>query len=67
MGESGAGKSSLLRAILAVDRPQAGEVRLLGEGFSTAAGARLADFAATSRSSFKTLMTASIHAGGWNG
>jgi peptide/nickel transport system ATP-binding protein len=42
VGESGAGKSSLLRAILAVDRPQAGEVRLLGEGFSTAAGARLA-------------------------
>jgi peptide/nickel transport system ATP-binding protein len=42
VGESGAGKSSLLRTILAVDRPQAGEVRLLGEGFSTAAGARLA-------------------------
>jgi peptide/nickel transport system ATP-binding protein len=42
VGESGAGKSSLLRTILAVDRPQAGEVRLLGEGLSTAAGATLA-------------------------
>jgi peptide/nickel transport system ATP-binding protein len=39
MGESGCGKSSLLRTILALDRPQAGEVRLLGEAFSSATGA----------------------------
>jgi peptide/nickel transport system ATP-binding protein len=36
MGESGSGKSSLLRTILALDRPQAGEIRLKGEPFSTA-------------------------------
>ena len=41
VGESGAGKSSLLRTVLALERPQAGEVRLLGEQFSTASGARL--------------------------
>jgi peptide/nickel transport system ATP-binding protein len=32
------GKSSLLRTLLALDRPQRGEVRLLGEGFSDGAG-----------------------------
>jgi peptide/nickel transport system ATP-binding protein len=41
IGESGSGKSSLLRAILALERAQAGEVRLLGEAFSTAQGATL--------------------------
>jgi ABC-type microcin C transport system duplicated ATPase subunit YejF len=41
IGESGSGKSSLLRAILALERAQAGEVRLLGEAFSTAQGAKL--------------------------
>jgi peptide/nickel transport system ATP-binding protein len=34
MGESGSGKSSLLRTILALDRPQSGEIRLKGEPFS---------------------------------
>jgi peptide/nickel transport system ATP-binding protein len=38
VGESGSGKSTLLRAALALDRAQVGEVRLLGEGFSTARG-----------------------------
>jgi peptide/nickel transport system ATP-binding protein len=41
IGESGAGKSSLLRVILALDRPQAGQVRLLGENFTQARGAPL--------------------------
>src|ERR1700722_699011 len=41
VGESGSGKSVLLRAILALDRLQGGDVRLLGEPFSTATGARL--------------------------
>jgi peptide/nickel transport system ATP-binding protein len=41
VGESGAGKSSLLRVILALERPQAGEVRLLGEPFATARGVDL--------------------------
>jgi peptide/nickel transport system ATP-binding protein len=41
IGESGSGKSSLLRVILALDRPQGGDVRLLGEPFSTATGASL--------------------------
>jgi ABC-type microcin C transport system duplicated ATPase subunit YejF len=41
VGESGAGKSSLLRAILALERPQAGGVWLRGAAFSTASGARL--------------------------
>jgi peptide/nickel transport system ATP-binding protein len=41
IGESGSGKSSLLRAILALERAQAGEVRLLGEVFSTAQGLKL--------------------------
>ena len=41
VGESGSGKSSLLRAILGLERPQAGEVRLLGESFLTARGAAL--------------------------
>ncbi len=41
VGESGAGKSSLLRAVLALERPQAGQVNLLGEQFSNARGARL--------------------------
>jgi len=39
VGESGSGKSSLLHAILALEPPQAGEVRLLGAEFSPAAGA----------------------------
>ena len=38
VGESGAGKSSLLKVVLALARPQKGEVRLLGESF-TARGA----------------------------
>jgi peptide/nickel transport system ATP-binding protein len=38
VGESGSGKSSLLRVILALEQPQAGDVRLLGESFSTARG-----------------------------
>jgi peptide/nickel transport system ATP-binding protein len=41
VGESGSGKSSLLRVVLALDKAQSGEVRLLGEPFSTAAGADL--------------------------
>jgi len=41
IGESGSGKSSLLRVILALDRPQSGSVSLLGETFSTAQGASL--------------------------
>jgi|SRR5579859_4302891 len=39
VGESGAGKSSLLRVILALERAQSGQVRLLGEDFSAAKGA----------------------------
>ena len=38
IGESGSGKSSLLRTLLALDVPQAGEVRLLGEDFAGARG-----------------------------
>jgi peptide/nickel transport system ATP-binding protein len=41
IGETGSGKSSLLRVILALDRPQSGEVRLLGEGFAGARGRAL--------------------------
>jgi peptide/nickel transport system ATP-binding protein len=41
IGESGSGKSSLLRVILALERPQAGGVRLLGNAFSSARGADL--------------------------
>ncbi|MGA2778631.1 MAG: ABC transporter ATP-binding protein [Steroidobacteraceae bacterium] len=41
IGETGSGKSSLLRVILALDRPQSGEIRLLGDGFTTARGASL--------------------------
>jgi peptide/nickel transport system ATP-binding protein len=41
IGESGSGKTSLLRLILALDRPQSGSVRLLGENFSAARGPRL--------------------------
>jgi peptide/nickel transport system ATP-binding protein len=41
VGESGSGKSSLLRVILALERAQAGEVCLLGETLSSAAGATL--------------------------
>jgi peptide/nickel transport system ATP-binding protein len=41
IGESGSGKSSLLRVILALERPQAGGVRLLGDSFSSAAGTNL--------------------------
>ena len=41
VGESGSGKSTLLRAVLGLDAPQAGTVRLNGEGFSTARGAGL--------------------------
>jgi peptide/nickel transport system ATP-binding protein len=38
VGESGSGKSSLLRAILGLERPQSGEVQVLGERLSAAAG-----------------------------
>jgi ABC-type microcin C transport system duplicated ATPase subunit YejF len=41
VGESSSGKSSLLRVILALERPLAGEVRVLGDAFSTAKGASL--------------------------
>jgi peptide/nickel transport system ATP-binding protein len=41
VGESGAGKSSLLRVIMALETPQAGEIRVLGEPFSTSVGAAL--------------------------
>lgn len=41
IGESGSGKSSLLRVILALDRPQAGEVRLGGESITAARGGTL--------------------------
>jgi peptide/nickel transport system ATP-binding protein len=41
VGGSGAGKSSLLRVILALERAQSGQVRLLGEEFSSAKGANL--------------------------
>lgn len=36
IGETGSGKSSLLRVLLALDRPQSGEIRLLGEVFIAA-------------------------------
>ncbi len=39
VGESGAGKSSLLHAILALDELQAGDVRVCGESLSSARGA----------------------------
>ena len=39
VGESGAGKSSLLKVILALERAQSGQVRLLDEDFSSAEGA----------------------------
>jgi peptide/nickel transport system ATP-binding protein len=41
VGESGSGKSSLLRVVLALEQPRAGEIRVLGEAFSTARGADL--------------------------
>ncbi|MDP9091292.1 MAG: dipeptide ABC transporter ATP-binding protein [Pseudomonadota bacterium] len=41
VGQSGSGKSSLLKVILALERSQGGVVRLLGEDFSSASGARL--------------------------
>jgi peptide/nickel transport system ATP-binding protein len=41
VGESGSGKSSVLRVILALERSRSGEVRLLGDAFSTAKGASL--------------------------
>jgi peptide/nickel transport system ATP-binding protein len=41
VGESSSGKSSLLRVILALEQPQGGEVRLLGDAFSSAKGASL--------------------------
>jgi peptide/nickel transport system ATP-binding protein len=41
VGESGSGKSSLLRVILALERAQSGQVRLLGEEFSSAKGENL--------------------------
>lgn len=39
VGESGSGKSSLLKVILALQNPAQGSVSLLGDAFSTAAGA----------------------------
>jgi peptide/nickel transport system ATP-binding protein len=41
VGESGSGKSSLLRVLLALERSQAGQVQLLGQGFSRAQGQNL--------------------------
>ena len=41
VGESGCGKSTLLRTVLALDTPQAGAVRVMGEGFTRARGADL--------------------------
>ncbi|MGC1524025.1 MAG: ABC transporter ATP-binding protein [Steroidobacteraceae bacterium] len=41
VGESGSGKSSLLRVTLALEHARAGEVILLGEGFSAARGKSL--------------------------
>ncbi len=41
VGESGSGKSTLARTILALDRPQAGTVRLLGEDLFTLSPRRL--------------------------
>jgi peptide/nickel transport system ATP-binding protein len=41
VGESGSGKSSLLRVVLALEQSQAGQVRLLGEEFSSTRGADL--------------------------
>jgi peptide/nickel transport system ATP-binding protein len=41
VGESGSGKSSLLRVILALEPAQTGQVSLLGETLSNAAGATL--------------------------
>jgi peptide/nickel transport system ATP-binding protein len=40
VGESGSGKSSLLRVLLALDAPAGGTVRLRGENFTDARGAR---------------------------
>jgi peptide/nickel transport system ATP-binding protein len=39
IGESGSGKSSLLRILLALEQPRSGAVRLCGEVFSAARGA----------------------------
>ncbi|MGO9935259.1 MAG: dipeptide ABC transporter ATP-binding protein [Steroidobacteraceae bacterium] len=41
VGESGSGKSSLLKIILALEQCSAGQVILLGDGFSSAKGAKL--------------------------
>jgi peptide/nickel transport system ATP-binding protein len=41
VGQSGSGKSTLLKVILALERAQSGQVRLLGEEFSSAKGAEL--------------------------
>ena len=41
VGQSGSGKSSLLKVILALESSQGGRVRLLGEDFSSARGAQL--------------------------
>jgi peptide/nickel transport system ATP-binding protein len=41
VGESGSGKSSLLKVILALQRSSSGEVRLLGDEFSSAKGTNL--------------------------
>ncbi len=41
VGESGSGKSSLLKVILALERAQSGEVRILGDAFSSARGTEL--------------------------
>ena len=41
VGESGSGKSSLLKVILALERSSSGEVRLLGDQFSSAKGTNL--------------------------
>jgi peptide/nickel transport system ATP-binding protein len=43
VGESGCGKSTLARAVLALERPQAGQVRLLGEDLFALSRRRLRD------------------------
>ncbi|HEX6637693.1 MAG TPA: ATP-binding cassette domain-containing protein, partial [Steroidobacteraceae bacterium] len=47
VGGSGSGKSVLLRSILGLQRPQAGEVRLMGRDLTQMSGAELKEVKAT--------------------